>query len=162
MVPTAHLRRRLRHGGGRGLARFGAGILLLLAAACSSSTGPSLDAPLRYTLVGFNAGGGLPVTFADSYTVLAGSLVLRSDGTCAKLLRWRIEADPPVTNDGSNRCVWTRSGDEVEITVQLEDGQESYPGRMTKTGFELTILERGAQCAGVPCPSALVEIYRSR
>jgi len=131
---------------------------------CSDPAG--VQATVRYDLTLINE-ATLPAEIAPFntilYTILDGSIVLVSDGTCRRTVRVRGPVDPLSTDlaesEGSWGCTWTQNGSTLSFTWVDAEGNTPFPflgtvvsstiqqGRITMT-FHI-----GWHCIRAPCPS---------
>ena len=141
-----------------------------IVAMAMTACGSPLDVPtmVEYDLTLLN-GAPLPVELTPFYAILAGSLVLVSDGTCQRTIRVLAPADPTndgrVESEGSWDCTWTQDESTLSFTWLDAEGNAllPLPGTLDSASIQqgriTLIIDTGIRCIRAPCPSSWTEVF---
>ena len=139
------------------------GSAVAIGAMAVTSCGNPVDVPtmVEYELILLN-GVLLPVELTPLYTILTGSLVLVSDGTCQRTVRVLAPADPMtddlVESESWWGCTWTQ--DESTLSFIWLDAEGNtlfpFPGTLVSASIQqgriTLIIDTGIRCIRAPCP----------
>ena len=110
--------------------KLGSALALGVMAVTSCGDPVAVQTAVGYDLTLLN-GAPLPVEVTPFYTILTGSLVLVSDGTCRRTVRVRAPADPMTTalveSESSWGCTWTQNGSALSFTWVDAEGDTLFP-----------------------------------
>ena len=135
-------------------------LLLGLPLACDDPARPESTSVGLYELIGFE-GVAVPGVLVEAeeaaVEILSGEFLIKSDGTCSSLWRFRVSAGDEVTDsDVQWEWGWTEDGDGLSFN---RSGQPMGVGSVM--GDLLTVTQfADVMCVTTPCPSQTTATYR--
>lgn len=131
---------------------------LVFTACDSGATGPDIDPGQVYELTSVS-GESLPFD-QGNFTVLSGTLILGSDGSCRRTQRVDIEspdASGVVNNDWT--CTWTEADGAVDVTWDLIGVADLQSGGTRAEGAVTLDVPIVLVCVAGPCSEPWTEVY---